>query len=149
MKDQREIFPCITLSKKLSQAARAVLHRRLDFTTNLSMSRFLAFIIDRPEFQREVVLFKSAFDHNETGAAVADASSLLTLLVLLRDLKTLSISEVLSSPASAVFSAIGHLCKLKSLVLLGPSALSSVYVIPSWAHLRSAIFGKPLQDLCL
>jgi hypothetical protein len=144
--NQKAIFPCITLNRKLSQSARAVLHRHVDFGDDLvAMNRFLAFMLGRPKLQADVVslgcvrLLREG-DEEESVWEVAQASGLVALLGILPNLKVLSFSELLAPQVDQLV----YFSYFNDSHDLSPHRLH-----PKWSHLQQSLGEKRLTALRL
>jgi hypothetical protein len=151
--NQYGIFACITLNKKLSYAAKAVIHRHVNFIDNYpGLSKFLRFIIGRPELWGEVVFLECGREEPQDDDAIGDhASNLLPLLLILPNIRTLHLSDVPATQVDAVFSAVGRLSHLITFQYAGLTDADEVgvYSCPTWAQIRAAIQTTQLTRLTL
>jgi hypothetical protein len=151
--DQHAVFACLTLSKKLSDAARAIIHRHVDFDDDYpGLSKFLEFIVGRPALWGEVVSLECGRDEPQEDDAIGDhAPNLLPLLLILPNIRTLHLSDVPTTQVEAVFSAVGRLSHLTTFQYAGHTDADQVgvYSCPTWAQIQAAIQTKRLTRLIL
>jgi hypothetical protein len=156
LEDQRAIYPCLFVDRKLSAVAQMALLRRVVLRSSADLRLFALYILARSGLQDRVTHLHcetqtaSIFEVKTTDIVGVETqashlSLLLPVLLALRGLESLHLNRALTTQCEDVVAAIGQLKRLEELGTLVPVGRSH---LPSsgaftWAHIARILRTTP------